>query len=75
MRKINLKLDALSVESFQTARVSSGTGTVEGHQLSGRPACFPSRDCPTEYVSCEADATYPASCQYGCGCTGDGSVC
>jgi hypothetical protein len=75
MRKINLKLDALSVESFATADATAGTGTVEGHQLSGRPGCFPSRQCPTEYISCEADATYPASCQYGCGCTGGTIVC
>lgn len=72
MRKINLKLDALAVESFQTAAAPAGTGTVEGHEVSGRPACFP---IPTEYISCEADRTDPASCQYGCGCTGGTIVC
>lgn len=69
MRKMQLKLDELSVESFATATATRGTGTVEAHQVSGRPACFPTRACPTEYVSCEADRTDPASCQYGCGCT------
>lgn len=57
MRKINLKLDALSVESFQTATAEVGTGTVEAHQVSGRPACFPTRNCPTAYISCEGGCT------------------
>lgn len=32
MRKINLKLDALSVESFETAEVPLEAGTVQGRQ-------------------------------------------
>jgi hypothetical protein len=63
MRKINLKLDALAVESFLTAAAPVGTGTVEAHQVSGKPACFPTRYCPTEYISCEG------------GCTGGTIIC
>ena len=71
MRKIGLKLDTLSVESFETAPARVGTGTVQGHQASTRPGCI----FPTEYVSCQVDHTDPASCDYGCGCTEGANLC
>ncbi len=74
MRKINLKLDALAVESFQTDEAPVGTGTVEGQQVSGRPACNPG-SYPTEDGSCPLERTEPASCQYGCGCTDAVIIC
>lgn len=43
MRKISLKLETLSVETFATAPAPARTGTVQGHQLSGGPACLPTR--------------------------------
>jgi hypothetical protein len=74
MRKIGLKLDSLSVESFETAPASVGAGTVQGHQVSTRPLCVPTALCPTDY-SCAVDRTDPASCQYGCDCTHIDSPC
>ena len=56
MRKIRLKLDTLTVDSFPTAAAPAGTGTVEGHQISIRLGCA-TRDCPTAYISCEGGCT------------------
>lgn len=63
MRKLNLRLDNLKVDSFQTGD-QRGIGTVRGHDTietewcTGYPDCI-SKRCQTPYDTC-----------YGsCGCT------
>lgn len=82
MRKIQLKLDTLAVESFQTDAVPALRGTVQGNQddavvfaISNRPICQTYKCVQTEWYSCAAEYSYPASCQYGCDCTVAGSPC
>lgn len=75
MRKISLKLDTLSVDSFQTGPAPVGAGTVDGHQLSNRLPCQPSTTCFTEYYSCAVQNSYYESCQINCDCTRVGMAC
>ncbi|HEX6040118.1 pinensin family lanthipeptide [Longimicrobium sp.] len=79
MRKIQLNLDTLAVESFETNAVPAARGTVEGRQ--DEAVVFAITDlcqtlrCPTQYYSCAVQQSAPASCQYGCDCTVKGSPC
>lgn len=82
MRKIQLKLDALAVESFQTDAVPASRGTVEGNQddavpfaISDRLICQTYKCVYTEWYSCAVENSLAASCQYGCDCTVAGSPC
>ncbi|HYW10918.1 MAG TPA: hypothetical protein VE871_03150 [Longimicrobium sp.] len=64
MRKIRLMLDALAVESFQTAKVSEHHGTVQGHGASFVEKCL-----ATGVASCPRAMTQDWSCVYACECT------
>lgn len=84
MRKIQLKLDALAVESFHTDSVSAARGTVQGNQEDDAavlaitvdgPYCQTYKCVRTEWYSCAVEYSEPASCQYGCDCTQAGSPC
>lgn len=74
MRKISLKLDSLTIESFATATAASSVGTVQGHD---DEAVAATRICSlacTMY-SCPVQNTEYASCQAVCDCTSAGSPC
>lgn len=78
MRK--LKLESLSVESFETsAAPSRAGGTVQGHITGSR---CPSYDCPSVYQVCPADTFEPAcgpteylDCTFGCTRVNTCNVC
>lgn len=83
MRKIQLKLDTLAVESFQIDTVPATRGTVEAKQDDAAllaitdigPFCQTYKCVRTEWYSCAVEFSLPASCQYGCDCTQAGSPC
>ena len=60
MRKTRLKLDELSVESFQTDEAPAGAGTVDGHQDGDAPQAITDQTgdgttCPrirSDYLTC-----------------------
>ena len=59
MKKVQLKLDALEVESFETAAKSEARGTVDGHQITRtqlngctNTTCPPYNCFCTENLSC-----------------------
>ena len=66
MRKLKLRMDALSVESFATSAppAAHGGGTVHAHGASGVP-CDLSRSCPTNYC-----VTIPVTCDTFQPCVG-----
>jgi hypothetical protein len=68
MRKIRLKLDALAVESFETAGAPEGAGTVQGYQLSRPGGTYEMRCAPSD-GSCARALTEIDSCFAVCGCT------
>lgn len=60
MRKISLKIDDLSVESFSTAAGEGRKqGTVHGHDWSEWEDC-------THFEGCNSGASLCASCDEGC---------
>ena len=59
MAKLKLNLDALNVETFQTADAGAEEGTVHGQQIT------PAGSCGCWYTV----ATCPATCQITCGAT------
>jgi hypothetical protein len=69
MRKLKLDVDALAVESFETAKTAGHTGTVQGRVQA--PATDPKNDT-TRLWSCEAtcitctDCNTCISCQATC---------
>ena len=71
MKKLTLNLDALAVESFDTAAAAEPRGTVDAHQV--RPTAPESCDyyCASQNISgcCTADPTCPATCQNTCPAT------
>jgi hypothetical protein len=83
MHKIQLKLDALAVESFQTDAVPAIRGTVAARQdddvaplaVTDGPLCQTYKCVRTEWYSCAVEYSLAASCQYGCDCTVRGSPC
>jgi hypothetical protein len=65
MAKIKLEIDALRVESFDTAAVDAGRGTVHGRQeaADGDFAAIP----VTDWKTCQGgDCTARTLCQYSC---------
>ena len=74
MRKITLNLDALAVDSFQTAAATVAVGTVRAHDDEALVAV--TQFCtPLCTYSCAVRNTEAASCQYACDCTVKGSPC
>jgi hypothetical protein len=43
MKKLNLKIEDLRIESFSTAAVDGERGTVHGEQISAAGSCFCTR--------------------------------
>jgi hypothetical protein len=74
MRKITLKLDSLTVESFETAGVELDRGTVMAHEPtksrqvecgSAFDACqtgLCTGDCEPTYAAAECPTVYPEYC-------------
>jgi len=74
MRKLKLDLDALNVDSFQTARAEQAQGTVRGHvtnpqeyQDSEATVCTCDTNTSWFTLGC-ASATYPQYCKSQLGC-------
>ncbi|HYH78546.1 MAG TPA: hypothetical protein VEX86_02085 [Longimicrobium sp.] len=67
MRKLKLEVDALAVESFETAPGTAGTGTVRGQALAPGPDNPESRiwSCNGSCVTC-TDCNTCISCQVTC---------
>jgi hypothetical protein len=78
-KKLNLQLDSLAVDSFETSAATDGTGTVRALEsdtddpIEQAPCtCFASCLCPTNAYYCatvhatviSCDYTYNGSCQY-----------
>lgn len=61
MKKIQLKLEALAVESFETAEEPGERGTVKGHQVYTRLANCTATTCPPYHCFCTED--YSCDCQ------------
>lgn len=82
MKKLSLNLDALTVETFETAPDEPLRGTVHGHASWHYEGCTPYEPCKpvsgstwTEDYTCD-DASCWASCQATCGNTcGDSCNC
>jgi hypothetical protein len=52
MKKVQLKLDTLQVESFETAERVVERGTVEGHQIATRFGGCTASTCPPYNCFC-----------------------
>jgi hypothetical protein len=67
MRKLTLKLEDLSVDSFDTTTTQKAKGTVFGEQCTCYTNCT-CPGCPTCYESCNGTCgdTCPATCAYTC---------
>jgi hypothetical protein len=52
MEKIQLKLESLRVESFETAERSEERGTVNGHQIGTRLPNCTATTCPPYHCFC-----------------------
>ena len=61
MKKVQLKLDALQVESFETAERREERGTVDGHQIATRLNNCTNTTCPPYNCFCTED--YSCRCQ------------
>jgi hypothetical protein len=61
MKKVQLKLDALAVESFETAERREERGTVDGQQLVTRFGACTNTTCPPANCFCTED--YSCRCQ------------
>jgi hypothetical protein len=76
MKRLKLRLDELAVESFQTAKTSSGIGTVRGHE-----AEFEGFGDNAELgaviggISAADGHTCPATCEWTCQNLTCGSTC
>ena len=66
-RKLTLKLEDLSVDSFDTTTTQKAKGTVFGEQCTCYTNCT-CPGCPTCYESCNGtcDASCPATCYNTC---------
>jgi hypothetical protein len=71
MRKIQLRLDSLSVESFEIAAEGDGRGTVQAFITTVNDFCTSAGDQQT----CARRRTDYASCQVVCECTIAGQKC
>jgi hypothetical protein len=64
MRITKLKLDALTVDSFDTGRIPSLSGTVHGHyEVIGEPASWPEGTCVD---TCTTAFTGTVTCKWTC---------
>lgn len=73
MIKLNLKLEELTVESFETSDAEPVRGTVLGHAT----GTFPQLICGCSFDIGTCDTTCGASCRscvQTCGCPGTGPV-
>jgi hypothetical protein len=61
MKKVQLKLEALRVESFETEEPSEERGTVGGHQIATRFGGCTASTCPPYNCFCTED--YSCRCQ------------
>lgn len=78
-RKLTLKLEALAVESFDTAAPQKARGTVFGEQCTCQTVCT-CPGCPTCDISCNGScescaASCGGSCEYSCAWTCAGDTC
>jgi hypothetical protein len=79
MRKMRLQVDALRVESFDTAAASPERGTVHGHASLYWEDCYESETCPGAGWPCDptdqscGGTCYEFTCHPGCGGTAGGS--
>lgn len=74
MRKLQLDLDQLSVDSFDTVAPVEKKGTVFGEQCTCQTACT-CPGCPTcDHTYCDQD-TCPATCPYSCDDMSCGGSC
>jgi len=73
MKKLRLDLEALSVESFSTARSFEAKGTVHGRFVAPRTDVYDCQYTVSDY-SVEVGCTDQAGCTAFKGCTGI-SVC
>lgn len=76
MKKLKLEIDALQVETFESAGLESERGTVRGLLTAYYELCYPG---DTWQQSCTCELTCNANTCYGCGggsggCTG-GTTC
>ncbi len=55
MKKVQLKLEALRVESFQTEEPSQERGTVDGHQFATQFDGCSDSTCPPHHCFCTED--------------------
>ena len=63
MAKVKLEIDALRVESFDTASPAAGQGTVRGHQEEPGDAVA----LLTDWKTCQgAECTARTLCHYSC---------
>lgn len=77
MRKLKLEVDALRVETFETAAAEQGMGTVHGQARPTRQSCADTCEatcgdgstcletCVSCFGSCEPCATNPTTCPTG----------
>lgn len=57
MKKIQLKLETLRVESFETVAEMEERGTVNGYQYATRLANCTQTTCPPNYCFCTENAS------------------
>jgi hypothetical protein len=74
--KLTLKLEDLSVDSFDTTTAQKAKGTVFGEQCTCWTNCT-CPGCPTCYASCNGTCgdTCPATCAYTCDDASCGDSC
>jgi hypothetical protein len=65
MAKIKLDVDALQVESFDTAPAADARGTVQGHQIVGTNTCMSVQETCAGY-NCTLQTLCLVSCQMLC---------
>jgi len=66
MKKLQLDLTALRVESFMTDAPARGAGTVRAHQETNRGSCFSDSCFPTDFCNTATCASMNASCAGTC---------
>ncbi|HST62853.1 MAG TPA: hypothetical protein VLK84_29370 [Longimicrobium sp.] len=71
MRKIQLNIDSLAVESFATDEPASGQGTVRAYVTTVGDFCTSADDA----LTCARRRTDYASCNVQCECTIQGQKC
>ncbi|HEX6369093.1 MAG TPA: hypothetical protein VF006_09170 [Longimicrobium sp.] len=75
--KLTLKLEDLSVDSFDTTTPQQAKGTVFGEQCTCQTVCT-CPGCPTCDASCNGtcfEASCGGSCEYSCAFTCEGDTC